>query len=151
MKIVLFYLYLLLFFLCDIVLRGFTHHTMLQTMLGIFCILIFHSRSYAEIFFVILLMCLEDFIEINTIGLSLLYSIPLTLIGLYLQRLVHRNAVVPIYCFFLVTLLCKIALLAYFNNFKVYEACTFYAFCINIGVISLCLKLVFKGRLGNRL
>ncbi len=151
MKSLLFYCSILLFFFLNLLLRGVMHHNSIQSMLCIFCIMLFRSGTMYESAALFLLVILEDFIDTNFAGMTLFYTIPLAFTGMFLQKIMHPHSIVPIYIFLSIALLCKFALLAYFNNFKLFEAYTLYELFGNLMVLTLCLKLLFKGRLGNRL
>lgn len=151
MRSLLLYCSLFLFFSFDIIMHGLNHHSCIQSMLSIFCIMLFRSTYIHELLLVFLLLTLENFIVTNFVGMSLLYTIPLAFAGISLQKLMHPHSILPIYGFLGIALLCKFALLAYFNSFKFYGFYTLYELCANIIVLILCLKLLFKGRLGNRL
>lgn len=151
MKSLLFYCFVLLLFFSDLIIRTMTHQLYLQSMLALFCIILFGYHSMCELIVLFLFIIVEDFIDIHLVSINLLYSLPLALAGLSLQKLLHPNSLLMIYSFFIISLVCKFSLLAYFNNFQFYKICTLYELSANLILLTLYLKLLFKGRLGSRL
>jgi len=151
MNSLLFYCTLIALFSFDTILRGILHQSFAQSMLCLFCSMLFRSRSSNELIIVFLLVTLESFMDTHFVGMSLLYTIPLALAGISLQKLMHPHSTLPIYGFLTLAIFCKTASLSYFNGFKFTITYTLYELCANLIMLTLCLKLLFKDRLGNRL
>lgn len=151
MNTIIFYCSLILLFCFDLFIQGLLHQPFLYSMFALFCCLLFSNSPLSQLISITVMIILEDFSKTNTLGLSFVYSIPILFFGISLQKILEANALIPLYCFFTFCLVCKLAITAYFTGVPFFKWYTLYEIFGNISMLTVYLKLLFKGRLGNHL
>lgn len=151
MNTIIFYCSFVVLFCIDLFIQGFLHQPLLCSMLALFCCLLFSNSSVYELGIITTMMLLEDFLKTNILALSFIYLTPIIFLGISLQKILEARAMLPVYCFFTFALICKLAITAYFTGVSFFKWYTLYEIFGNISMLTVYLKLLFKGRLGNHL
>lgn len=145
-----FYGYAFLFFFLDIFCSSIFEQKFFYFLLSFYSIAMLGAVKYSSIFFLSILLASELFLEIDHFGASLVAIIIISIVIFHIRPYLYEDATLPICITFIFLWFFIYFFRSYYSHFVPLESYTFYTICVNIIVLLIMLKFLFKGKRSNR-